>query len=573
MTAVRVRDVSESGAAIETRRACASATSGVLHLDQLRGHPAVAGRRQERGARRRTASASRSRSRGAIPARLVAAARAAGGSTRVLTRAGARAGGSVRGPRRRRSSRAASAIACRESGQRAPRRRDRRRQARRAQPADAAHRASPAAPTTTRPATVIPTPGRCRCCTGPPPLALSFAPVGSPELTRFLWDVRRRHADEHRTRAVAHLRPSGPVRGHALIGGRADNRQPSARRQPLRVVVERARRGSSLRRRRPVRRRPHLPVRAGKRMRAGVRARHLLGGLRHRRLHRRRGLRASPRAVAAAGRARPRRCVSPPARPARTCAPGFVCQTFPAGGRPTRVHALDTRLSSARRGARRRRAPAATPTRCSHDGALRDRVVRGRRRAGRLQRRLRRRPTLPRRHRLRDALADGRQLCLRDLRVRTATARTIRCWPARRRPPDGQRAQRQRLRHRSCTSDAACAPSGRCGPDRVCLRPSELDRGRTLSAPPRPSSYSSLFRLRRARRRATPRRSRLADLLAHRAAHAIDEPLRLLPLVPRQRPDTPASPRPLRFSAFPFSSSLFIAPPSAQICSWASPGQ
>ena len=41
VTAVRVRDVSESGAAVETATRLRVGDVGVLHLDQLRGHPSV----------------------------------------------------------------------------------------------------------------------------------------------------------------------------------------------------------------------------------------------------------------------------------------------------------------------------------------------------------------------------------------------------------------------------------------------------------------------------------------------------------------------------------------------------
>jgi hypothetical protein len=42
VTAVRVRDVSESGAAVETALRLCVGDVGVLHFDQLRGHPSVA---------------------------------------------------------------------------------------------------------------------------------------------------------------------------------------------------------------------------------------------------------------------------------------------------------------------------------------------------------------------------------------------------------------------------------------------------------------------------------------------------------------------------------------------------
>ena len=42
MTAIRVRDVSESGAAIETALRLRVGDTGVLHLDQISGQPSVA---------------------------------------------------------------------------------------------------------------------------------------------------------------------------------------------------------------------------------------------------------------------------------------------------------------------------------------------------------------------------------------------------------------------------------------------------------------------------------------------------------------------------------------------------
>jgi len=76
ITAVRVRDVSASGAAIETATKLRVGDTGVLHLDQLSGHPAVAVVvKNVIGASRRVGLAFTERGR--VPSRLVAAARAA----------------------------------------------------------------------------------------------------------------------------------------------------------------------------------------------------------------------------------------------------------------------------------------------------------------------------------------------------------------------------------------------------------------------------------------------------------------------------------------------------------------
>jgi MinD-like ATPase involved in chromosome partitioning or flagellar assembly len=75
-TAVRVRDVSESGAAIETANRLRVGDAGVLHLDQLRGHPSVPVMVKNVVATSNRVGLAFTE-RGRIPARLVAAARAA----------------------------------------------------------------------------------------------------------------------------------------------------------------------------------------------------------------------------------------------------------------------------------------------------------------------------------------------------------------------------------------------------------------------------------------------------------------------------------------------------------------
>lgn len=77
VTAVRVRDVSASGAAVETATKLRVGDAGTLHLDQLRGHPSVAVVvKNVIPTSNRVGLAFTDRGR--IPARLVAAARAAG---------------------------------------------------------------------------------------------------------------------------------------------------------------------------------------------------------------------------------------------------------------------------------------------------------------------------------------------------------------------------------------------------------------------------------------------------------------------------------------------------------------
>jgi MinD-like ATPase involved in chromosome partitioning or flagellar assembly len=76
VTAVRVRDVSESGAAIETATRLRVGDVGVLHLDQLRGHPSVPIMVKNLVSLSNRVGLSFTE-RGKIPARLVAAARAA----------------------------------------------------------------------------------------------------------------------------------------------------------------------------------------------------------------------------------------------------------------------------------------------------------------------------------------------------------------------------------------------------------------------------------------------------------------------------------------------------------------
>ena len=77
VTAVRVRDVSASGAGVETAMKLRIGDPGVLHLDQLRGHPSVAVVVKNIVPTSNRVGLAFT-DRGRVPARLVAAARAAG---------------------------------------------------------------------------------------------------------------------------------------------------------------------------------------------------------------------------------------------------------------------------------------------------------------------------------------------------------------------------------------------------------------------------------------------------------------------------------------------------------------
>jgi hypothetical protein len=74
------------------------------------------------------------------------------------------------------------------------------------------------------------------CCTGAPPLALSFAPVGSPELTQFLWKFGDGSPDTTE-RAPSHVYPRPGVYHVTLLGGGASTGMVNPP-QPLTVVVE-----------------------------------------------------------------------------------------------------------------------------------------------------------------------------------------------------------------------------------------------------------------------------------------------------------------------------------------------
>jgi PKD repeat protein len=85
--------------------------------------------------------------------------------------------------------------------------------------------------------------GAVPCCTGRPPLALSFAPVGSQDLTRFLWtfgDDTPTSTDRAPTHTYAH-----PGKYQVTLVGRAEDSSSVTPPQPLFVVVERLAAGAA----------------------------------------------------------------------------------------------------------------------------------------------------------------------------------------------------------------------------------------------------------------------------------------------------------------------------------------
>ena len=149
--------------------------------------------------------------------------------------------------------------------------------------------------------------------------------------------LRRRNAGDDRARAHPHVRPSGHLRGDAhgrLRPARLDHAAPPARgdRRPAAARVR-------LRRRRSMRQRARLPVRAWKRLLTGVRSRRLLDDLRKWRLRRKRRVR------------------DPPHRPAVGCGRAHAALHRIVRRRPGRLRA-GPRLSNVARTARRRPRPA-----------------------------------------------------------------------------------------------------------------------------------------------------------------------------------------------------------------------
>src|SRR5262249_48242712 len=74
------------------------------------------------------------------------------------------------------------------------------------------------------------------CCTGAPPLALSFAPVGSPELTQVLWKFGDGSPDTTE-RAPSHAYPP-PGRYRVTLTGGGSTTGMVNPPQPLTVIVQ-----------------------------------------------------------------------------------------------------------------------------------------------------------------------------------------------------------------------------------------------------------------------------------------------------------------------------------------------
>ena len=228
------------------------------------------------------------------------------------------------------------------------------------------------------------------CCTGRPPLALSFAPLGSQELTRFQWefgDGTATSAERAPTHTYAH-----PGRYEVNLKAGASGNSSTVSSETLNVVVEPLTEGLPC----------DVDVQCGDGLSclctpgSGCASAFRRGicsadcdssacgdrrGLRRLRLHA--GHRRRDRRVGAVSR------VLPDERAVRA---GLrLCD--PAGGTDRGDRALDPRLSSHRRGARRGRF-VSRRQRQALKSTVHDRAVRGRRRARRLQRRLRRRPSL-----------------------------------------------------------------------------------------------------------------------------------------------------------------------------------
>ena len=270
--------------------------------------------------------------------------------------------------------------------------------------------------------------GAVPCCTGRPPLALSFSPVGSQDLTRFLWtfgDDTPTSTDRAPTHTYAHpgtyqvmlvggrrtAAPSCPPRCTWWSSGWRRERLATSMTSAMTISRACARREAAAPRRsraasarRRATRAPAAPARCAPRP----------PSLRH----------PTP------GPARGRRSVSPSCQTRRGVCPG-VRLPDAAHGRGDGGHAVDARVSPARSGARPRRA-LSRRQRSSRRRCLHDRRLRGRRRARRVQRDLRRRsrpvPTAPP---ARCWRTDSGSAC--SAASRTATAARSAAWPACRR--------------------------------------------------------------------------------------------------------------------------------------------
>ena len=228
--------------------------------------------------------------------------------------------------------------------------------------------------------------GTAPCCRGAPPLALSFAPVGSPELTRFKWSF----GDDTPTtteRAPSHVYAYPGKYQVTLIGDGNDIGMPNP--DPLYVVVESLPAGA--------------PCDIKDQCGDGLTCLCAPGGGCSPAFTRGFCSMACDPTLCAAGAV----CAAPiPRRPARRgplclaacqtsaqCAPGYVCQTLPA--RSTTAATPWTRGCLPLGAMRDLGGSCRDANDVLADDDLRDRPVRGRRRARRLQRELRRQQPLP----------------------------------------------------------------------------------------------------------------------------------------------------------------------------------
>jgi len=297
------------------------------------------------------------------------------------------------------------------------------------------------------------------CCRGAPPLTLSFAPVGSPELTRFKWSF----GDETPTtadRAPSHVYAYPGTYQVTLIGDGNDIGMPDP--DPLYVVVESLPAGAPCDVRdqcgdglaclcapgsgcSPAFTRGFCSM-ACDTATCGPNA-----------------VCAAPALGAPAGAGAPAALCLAACQTSAQCAPGYVCQTLPTGS--TTAAAPWTRaclplgavrdLGGPCRDANDVLANDACATRlCADVGALGVCSA-----------------TCDDTHPCPveatcTRLADGRQLCLVACTIGVDCDRDplLACAPAEMMSSVTVCAPKR------CTGDAACAPSGRCGPDGVCVR-------------------------------------------------------------------------------------------------------
>jgi PKD repeat protein len=302
--------------------------------------------------------------------------------------------------------------------------------------------------------------GAGRCCSGGPPLALSFAPLGSPELTRFLWTFGDGTPTSNERAPVHTYAHPGSYRVTLVGGGDGIG---STEPRDLNVVVKPLAAGSPC----------DLDVQCGADLTClcaagdGCAATFIHGICSAACDTAACGSGAvcamAPAAAIGAGASMPR-CLAA-CQASAQCAPGFVCQTFPAG--PTQTITPWTRgcfpLGAARDvGGSCRDAGgglvngACATGLCADLGALgvcsaacdADRPCPDRTSCA--------------------ALTGGRQLCLLSCVYDADCGGDPLMACAAARPMDSTQVANV-CRPRSCTMDAACAPSGRCGPDGVCI--------------------------------------------------------------------------------------------------------